>query len=352
MNPIDAKNIHSICINCCGLIGDTLIRTPFIEAIKKKCPHATIAVITDIDKTTLLEHHPDVNKVIAFNRNKKPILKYLKDLLCLIKSLRKAHYDLMINLYGGGSSAQITKLSNAKYRWGFYRNEKEKNIYTDTIPWPNYIMDSLIHHWGQHFGLLLEPFNISPAELRAGTTFITTEQAKQKANVILQTVNKPWVLFNMGAGDAKKMWPVRNYVQIAKWLQLTYDYHVGVFVNPGQEQLIDEFKHLAQQEKYAAFTPLNINDFSIIGALLEQAKFFITGDTGLLHIAFGVKAPTVAIFTHTRPEHVWAEDVNAVYCFIEDKNKVNEYDIKMGMENIPIAYVKEKIVTLQHQLTN
>ena len=224
MTAVNPKNIYSICINCCGLIGDTLIRTPFIEAIKKKCPHATIDIITDVDKTTLLENHPDVDKIITFNRNKKPTLKYLKDLLTVIKIIRKAHYDLMINLYGGGSSPQITKISRAKHRWGFYYKKKHKSIYTYGCK--NINTNTSLSHWGQALGVILKPFNIEPKNLRRGTTFIPTEDARQKANTILKTANKSWVLFNMGAGDARKMWPVKSYLQIAKWLQLTYDYRV------------------------------------------------------------------------------------------------------------------------------
>ena len=72
----------------------------------------------------------------------------------------------------------------------------------------------------------------------------------------------------------------------------------------------------------------------------------------MLHLAFGVKTPTIAILTHTRPEHIWPEDVDAVYCFIEDENKTNQYGIKMGTNNIPITDVKEKIITLQQKLQN
>ncbi len=297
-------------------------------------------MITDIGRTTLLDNHPDVDRVIAFNRQKKPLLKYLKSLVNLLKHLRQIRYDLMINLYGGGSSTQITKLSRAKHRWGFYYKDKHKTVYTHGYKAVD--TNANLAHWGQALGSLLSPFDIEPKDLRAGTTFIPTTTARQQAKTILHTVAKPWVLFNMGAGDIRKMWPVKNYFCVAKWLQATYGYHIGVFVNPNQEYLAEEFKQLAQQTNWTGFTLLNINDFSVIGALLEQAQCFLTGDTGLLHLAFGVKTPTVAILTHTRPEHIWPEDVNALYCFLEDENKTNSYGIKMGKAEIPIAYVKEK----------
>jgi len=347
---IDAKKIHSICINCCGLLGDTLIRVPFIEALAKLCTEAKITVITDKGKEILLRNHPAVTHVLTFNRQKSPRWTYIKDLIHFIFCLRRNRYDLLINLYGGGSSVGITKFSKAKYRLGFYRNTKEKKAYTHGMAWPNYIMDSLMYHWGQQFGLLLSPFALQPEDLRAGTTFIPTATAVIKAKTIIQETTQAWVLINLGAGDARKIWPIENYFTIAKWLHATYDYHIGIFINPGQEYLATNFIKRAKAENFTAVTPLKIPDLDIIGALMQQAKFVISGDTGLMHIAFGVKAPIVTIFSHTRPEHVAPEDVMFIPCFIEDRHKKNDFDIPMGKEDLSVDYVKNKIVQLQEKL--
>lgn len=338
---IDATQIYSICINCRGLLGDTLIRVPLIEAIATTCPQAKITAITDPGRQILLKNHPNVNNIITFNRQKKPLFNYLKGFIAFTKQIRNAHYDLMIDLYGGGSSISITQFSKAKYRIGFYRNRREKTAYTHGVAYPHHLWDSRMYHWGQQFGLLLKPFGLGTNDLRAGTTFIPTINAQQQASNIMTNIKQPWILINMGAGDIRKIWAVEKYLALAKWLQQTYDYHIGVFVNPGQENLAKEFVQLASAAAFTAFTALDLSDLDIIGALIQKAKFVISGDTDLMHLAIGVKAPTLAIFTHTRPEAVQPEDVCFIACFIANENKKNAFGMPMGCEDLSLECTGE-----------
>jgi len=48
-------------------------------------------------------------------------------------------------------------------------------------------------------------------------------------------IKQSLVFINMGAGDTRNIWAVKKYAALAKRLQQTYDFHIGVFVNPGQE---------------------------------------------------------------------------------------------------------------------
>ena len=350
-DSIDLTKIHTICINCCGLLGDTLIRVPVIEAVANTCPQAKITVITDPGREILLKNHPDVDETIAFDRRKKPLFTYIKSLMKFVRQLRKAHYDVMINLYTGGSSSGITKFSQAKYRLGFYRNRKEKSCYTHGIAYPHYRWDSGMYHWGQQFGLLLQPFGLGVNDLHAGTTFIPTTNARQQASKYIANIKQSLVLINMGAGDIRKIWAIKKYVTLANWLQQTYNYHIGIFVNPGQEDLVRVFEQLASVEQFTKFTTFNLSDLNIIGALRQKAKFVISGDTGLLHLAIGVKTPTLAILTHTRPENVQPKDVLFMPCFIEDKNKKNAFGIALGFADLSVEYIRGKIQQLQKKLS-
>lgn len=350
MKRIGPLKIQKICINCCGLIGDVLIRTPFVEAVSKIYPHAKITAITDEGREELLNNHPNINNVITYKRNKKLRFSYIVNIIKFIRQLRKNKFDLIINLYGGGSSAVITKWSNAHLRLGFYRNDKEKKVYTYGVPWPEYEMSSQLYHWGQQFGLLLKPFSVFPKDLLAGVTFIPTTEAQEKAHKIIAKVNRPWVLMNMGAGDTRKLWNIDNFVSTAIWLHDSYGYHIGVFVNPGQEHLAKKFSSVAEEQKFASFSLLDVMDFSTIGALMQRANFIITGDTGLMHIAIGVKSRVLTLFTHTRPEAVMPRDVLLIPCFIEDTNKLNQYGVPMAIEDLSLDYVKNKIVDLHQQL--
>jgi ADP-heptose:LPS heptosyltransferase len=51
-------------------------------------------------------------------------------------------------------------------------------------------------------------------------------------------------------------------------------------------------------------------------ALIEKFNFFITNDTGPMHIAFAMKTPTIALFSATDPKRCGpyhAENVSVIY---------------------------------------
>jgi heptosyltransferase-1 len=336
---INHSELKAICVNCLGLMGDVLIRTSFIEAVAKRCPDAKITIIVEPNRDILLRNHPDVDHIIIFNRNKKPRLQYFRNLCSLIRTLRKNKFDLLINLYGGGSSASITRLSNAKYRFGFYYKQQHAKAYTYALPHPVFT-----EHWGKSFGVLLEPLGIGSKDLRAGTSFIPTEQAHFGANKIMKNNTQPWVLINLGAGDVRKIWSIKNQVSLAKWLVEKYNYHLGVFVNIGQEYLAKEFAKLYGDSDNITY--LDNLSLDIIGALMSKAEFIISGDTGLLHLAFGVKATTIALFTYTRPEQVLPEDCICIPCFIEDPNLLNDHGVRGGTLDIPVETVQKAIEIL------
>jgi ADP-heptose:LPS heptosyltransferase len=334
---INTAELKTICINCLGLIGDVLIRAPFIECIAQRCPQASITVIVEPGRDILLRNHPDIDHIIIFNRNKTPRLPYLKNLWNLIRTLRKNKYDLFINLYGGGSSAGITRLSNAKHRFGFFYKKKHAAAYTYGLPHPLFT-----EHWGKSFGILLAPLGITNKDLRAGTTFIPSQKALISADDIMWESASPWVLINLGAGDIRKIWPIKNQVSLAKWLVEKYHYHLGVFINPGQEFLAREFSQLYGSSQDVTY--LDKLSLDVIGALMSKSTFVITGDTGLLHLCFGVKTPSVALFTYTRPEQVLPEDCICIPCFIEDPNLINDHGVRGGKLDIPIATEGAKII--------
>jgi ADP-heptose:LPS heptosyltransferase len=55
-----------------------------------------------------------------------------------------------------------------------------------------------------------------------------------------------------------------------------------------------------------------------VGALMLECDYVVTGDTALMHLAFGLKRPTLVLFTYTRPEMVLPEDAPCIGCFVEN----------------------------------
>lgn len=78
---IDIDKIQTICINCCGLVGDVFIRIPVIEALKNKFQNAKIITIVDPKSLEVVEHQPCIDEIVIYDRRKKTRISYVKSLL-------------------------------------------------------------------------------------------------------------------------------------------------------------------------------------------------------------------------------------------------------------------------------
>jgi heptosyltransferase-1 len=104
-----------------------------------------------------------------------------------------------------------------------------------------------------------------------------------------------FAILNPGSGWGAKSWPGERYAEVAKRLQ-----KVGLrsLINfgPGEEALA---QGVAEASNGAA-EAVNCNLAQLI-ALTRRAALFIGGDTGPMHLAAALRAPTVALFGPTDP---------------------------------------------------
>lgn len=331
----DSTSINKICILSWGLIGDVFIRVPVMEAVKQRFPNASIDVVVDPSSAGVLIHHPDIDKVIPYSRNKKPPILYLLNSLRNILRLRRDRYDLCINLYCGGSSPVISRLTGARYRLSYN--------HTASLRWANNLQvetPSFCGNWVEALGKMLAPLGINHQDVRRGTSFYFTTEAEQKAETLLQGLRKPVIGLNLGAGPEIKRWPIARFLALAHQIHDKYHFQFVLFTNPGMEHLAAEFTQGFKAADSLHTLPLLTLDE--VGAVMNRCDALITGDTSLMHMAFGLKRPTVVLFTSTRPEVVEPEDCLHQDCFVEDPSQTDACGNALGSMDIPVSDVSEK----------
>lgn len=305
----ELNSIDSVCIFCWGLLGDVFIRVPIIEALKRKFPEARFTVIVDPYSMKALENHPACDELYVYSRHKKPVVSYLGRTIKNLIRLRSRKFDLSINLYSGGTSALVSRIINARIRIGFDHTAKLRKANTISVKHP-----SFCQNWTSAFAVILEPLGIPQTDVRLGTSYFCKDDNRKKVAEFLDDSNARYIAVNLGASDLKKMWPVESYVQLLHKLNLEFKSIPVVFSNPGQEYLTNEFASLYPNKDFIKLERL---PFPQEAAVLERCNLIITGDTGLMHLASGVKTPIFAIFLCTRPEPVAPADIAFHACMVE-----------------------------------
>ena len=98
------------------LIGDVVFTTPIPRALKRAFPDAHLTYLVEPEAAAVVAGNPHLDEVIVVPRP-RGIARVLVDLR-LARRLRRAQYDLVIDMHGGPRSAWLAWLSRAPRRIG------------------------------------------------------------------------------------------------------------------------------------------------------------------------------------------------------------------------------------------
>src|SRR4051812_46956034 len=93
-------------------IGDTVLATPSLIALKRFAPNARVDILLEDWVAPLLDGFDAVDKVIRVRLG-------VADRLKTAWELRRRNYDVAFNLHGGTTATFFTAASGAKHRFGF-----------------------------------------------------------------------------------------------------------------------------------------------------------------------------------------------------------------------------------------
>src|SRR5215213_2587214 len=94
-------------------IGDTVLATPSLFALKRFLPNVTVDILVEDGVAPLLNDHPHVDNVVVLERGG------FMTRARVARELRAANYDVVYNLHGGTTATFLTRATGARHRVGF-----------------------------------------------------------------------------------------------------------------------------------------------------------------------------------------------------------------------------------------
>jgi ADP-heptose:LPS heptosyltransferase len=330
------QNIHKIGVIILGLFGDVLIRTPILKNLREMFPGAKIVAIVDTIGVEVLRHNPHINHTIAFHRNKNKLKNNLFKIYD-IWQVRKEKFDLLVNIYDGGSSPLVSRLSGAPHRLGI--TKRSRGTYTMTHPILRQSHEK--HHIGLNFLKVLHPLN-KPIDFDTKPVFVIPPATRKTVYARFKNIDfQNTYLINFGSGGVEKIMDFKKYFQLVQYLYKNYKLIPAIIQNPAQEHLQKEFIQEFLQKSHIPYHALPLLSLHDLGALMQNMRFFITPDTGLLHMAIALDIKTLAIFTYTNPKLVDPETQNFVACFKPDFSKVQD-SLYFGAKELDTDYLCDR----------
>jgi len=270
-------------------IGDTVMATPFIRAVRKCYPKAHISVLAHKKRMALLAFNPYIDDLQPYHGKGKKVLG-------TFWLLRKARFDLAIVLHANDPDiVPLVRWSGAPIRVG-WGESKWAQLFTHTIR-----RADPPEHFMIHKKRLLESVGIPVKSLQTDI-FLQLGDAVpfQQKLVPWLKKNSPgfgYVVMHAFGTNPQKWWPLENFFAVADHI---YEKHhwTSVFVGDDETLTIVEKHPRFKPSRHYAANGCTLRESAYI---IKHAYRMITTDSGPMHLAFALRCPTLCLFGPTKP---------------------------------------------------
>lgn len=270
-------------------LGDVLLATPTLHALKAAYPGVRLTVLVNRGTDAILRANPDVDEIIPLDRGS--IVEQCR----FVWEIRRKRFDTVVDLTDGDRAAFLTWISGAAVRIGFNAEHRWTGRCYTTV-----VRGEEGAHRIERDLAALAPLGIQVRD-RVPRIWLTAKDdvgVEQLVHQLEIPKDRPWVLVQPGARYWFKAWPPERFAELADRLTERFDCQVLVGGSPEELALTEAVV------KYAKSRLLSLagrSDVRTFAALLKRSALFIGNDTGALHIATAVGTPVVGLFGPSNP---------------------------------------------------
>jgi lipopolysaccharide heptosyltransferase II len=301
---INWQNVRKVLVVRLRSIGDTVLSTPSLIALRRFLPDAQIDILLEDWVAPILDGFEAVDNVLTVSKDTKDRIK-------LARKIRQEKYDVAFNLHGGTTATFFVRAGRAKHRVG-YKNYQYSFLY-------NHLLSSASDFWQReqtHSAeqqLALLGFVGVPVEDKPKTHLNVTENALKTIKSKIKNRKSKIALFHPVAAFDTKQWATENFARVAGFLG-EKDFQTIAVSTPREREVLNKL------EKLSKIPILTFDDLTLpeITALASQAKLFVGNDSGIAHIAAAVQTPSVVIFGSSNRNH-WRPWTNAPHKIVYEK---------------------------------
>ena len=265
-----------------AFIGDVILSTALIEKIKKTFPDSEIDFLLRQGNETILENNPHLNHIFIWNKKQK---KY-RNLLRIVRRIRKTKYDTIINLQRFASSGFVIWRARAKEKIG-YKQNPFSFCYNKKIVFST---ESGKHETERNQELI--------AHITDGKTAKPKVYPSENDFKVLPEFKKPFITIAPASVWFTKQFPKERWVEFINRF-LPKDFAVYLLGSNGDMPLCDEIKNMVEGHTIENLA----GKLSLLqsAALMSQAAMNFVNDSAPLHLASAMNAPVTAVFCSTIP---------------------------------------------------
>jgi heptosyltransferase-2 len=265
-------------------IGDVVLTTPLLRALRARHPQAAITFVTKRAMAPLVANHPAVNEVLALEPG--------GSLFTLAAQLRQRRFTHLLDLHGTLRAGLLRLLVPGRWRgFNHRRRERATLIATKRDIYPEHLAVA------ERYFEAAEGLDVRP-DGRPAEFYVAPDATTRAAAWLAETglgQSRHIAVLAPGAAHFTKRWPMEGWVGLAQ--QLTGDdFDLALVGGADDVKLCQVIAGLAGPRAAVAAGRFGLQD---TGALLRSAAVCVSGDTGVMHLATASGTPVVALMGPT-----------------------------------------------------
>ncbi len=334
------QHINRLLLFKIGALGDVLLTTPLVRALRQRFPGAQINYLTGRWSAPALQNNPHISNLIEFDDQIISHRNVLK-LLSLAAGIRRKKYDVIFVLDPGWQAGLLTSFFGS-FRVGFDRGGEGK-FHHLTISFQSTQHDS--EQYLALGNLVGARSNNTSLEL-----FRTTDD-ESVAGHLLKDSSRPCIALCPGGARnpyqdmPERRWPAAYYHELATKLEAV-GFSVVIL---GNQADAGTARKVATQRSLNLAGRTNLHQAA---AVVSKCRAAVTHDQGLLHVAATTHTPTISLFGPTDPrrKRPLGEQHRVIWHAAEPcehNGKLKQCSPTHDMRSISVAKVLEAVITVQ-----
>ncbi|MDQ1333584.1 MAG: Lipopolysaccharide heptosyltransferase [Thermodesulfobacteriota bacterium] len=269
---------------------------PALDAVRETFPLSFIAVLAKPWVAPIYESHPAVDRVLIFQKGERTFSGVNEWIRC-IRLIHRNRFDLAILFQNAFEAALLARLGGVSLSLG-YNTDGRGFLLTHRVFRDREVLKV---HQTEYYLSILRGMGWG-AENRVPSLYVSAADRDAAETLLLQQgIHEGDLLLGLGPGaifGGAKRWPAERFAEIGDMGAERWGARVLIFGSAREAGICGRVRGAMKSPV------LDLSGRTSLGVamgLVERCSFFVTNDSGLMHIAAALKVPTVAIFGPTDP---------------------------------------------------
>lgn len=330
---VDLERVSRILIFRYDRIGDMILTTPILRALKHYNPQVRLDVLASKGNAEIVLNNPYVNNLIVLEDRWWRRLKQ-------VCHLRRQRYDVVLNFVFNrttepGILANIIaphghKVGSAAEHQAFYFNRIAK-----IKRFEQHMLESHVSMVEQAFGIAVNREDLQLEIAIDDGSRITVDEWLESVSIHRRAEKKspgdPYVVLNPSGKDQDRSLAVHQVIHLVKELSGTTEFRLVVLDSPDNPAMVKALRDNVEPGRALFYRTRTARPLGELASLIEGSLVAISPDTSIVHFASALHTPVLAIYSPLNASQEWMP-INV------------PYDVVMAKEGQRISEIEPKIL--------